>query len=319
MENTQKISTYILTGFLGSGKTTVLNHLLEREKGKRNFVIENEFGKTSVDGALVKKNFNRLFELNNGCICCTLDAELIEVLAQLIQSEHQPDQLFIEASGVADAGMLASVFKREDVMQYFELSQVICLVDAENFEDRIKEVPEMYRQLVAADLILINKCDLVQASYASKLHPTIEKLNPFAIVSGVINGAFNFGLLGRKSDFNFSKGLPSSIEVKANGHRMKSISVQVPTPVDRDKLYTALTMTLFLHYHQVYRIKGFVRFEDEPGLVLVQSTGNKLTFKACPEMVKETELVLVFIGRDIERPGIERILNRLWSTNEIDR
>lgn len=319
MENPHKISTYILTGFLGSGKTTVLNHLLEREKGKRNFVIENEFGKTSVDGALVKKNYNRLFELNNGCICCSLDGELIEVLAQLIQSEHQPDHLFIEASGVADAGMLASVFKREDVMQYFELSQVICLVDAENFEDRIKEVPEMYRQLVAADLILINKCDLVQASYARELHQTIEKINPFAIVTEVINGAFNFGLLKGESDFNINKGLQSSKEVQADGHRMKSIAVEVPTPVDRDKLYTALTMTLFLHYHQVYRIKGFVKFVDEPHPVLVQSTGNKLTFKAWPVQEENPELVLVFIGRDIERPGIERILSRLLRANEIDR
>ncbi len=311
MNNLKKIPTYILTGFLGAGKTTALNHMLAKERGKRNYVIENEFGVTTVDGALVRKNYNELFELNNGCICCSLDAELMEVLAQLVQADKRPDQLFIEASGVADAGMLASVFEREDVKEYFDLIQVIAVVDAENVEDRMGEVSEIYRQLVAADLIMVNKCDLVQASYLYRLHELLRRINPFAEIRDVIQGKMPFGLKRERpsSDSAALLSLPEK-EVEA-GHRMKSISVEIPNPIDKDKLYTALSMTLLLHYHQVYRIKGFVRVKGEQHPFLVQSTGNKLSMERVEFEGKAPKLVLVFIGRGIERKGIERILDRV--------
>jgi G3E family GTPase len=312
------IRTFILTGFLGSGKTTLLNHLLDTEKNRLNYVVENEFGKVSVDGALVAKNFNQLFELNNGCICCSLDGELVEVLAQLIQAEQQPDNLFIEASGVADAGQLASIFKRDDVMKYYHLQQVICMVDAENFEDRIEEIPEMYRQIVAADLVLINKCDLVQQAYLEDLKSIISDINPFAKIVRSEFGIFDLNILN-ETDLNFSRELVQE-EVEAKpGHRMKSIAIEVPHEFERSQLYVSLSMTIFLHYHQIYRIKGFVKLKGEEKPVLVQSTGNKLTFTSYPEQEKNPLLMLVFIGRDIERKGLERILGRVSNAEKIDQ
>jgi len=306
-----KIKTTLLTGFLGAGKTTLLNELLQRENGKSNYVIENEFGKVSVDGALVKKNYNQLFELNNGCICCSLDNELVEVLSQLIRSENPPENLFIEASGVADAGMLASLFKRDDVMQFFDLQKIICLVDAENFEDRALEVPEIYRQLVAADLIVINKCDLVQESYTLGLKKKIKQVNPFASIINSINSKFDSIFLQDMPLNRMPLTVPQIDPDTPTKHRMKSIAIAVPFPVDRGQIYAALSITLYLHYHQVYRIKGFVRLIGDPTPVLVQSTGNKLTFSSHNVGEIPPETVLVFIGRDIERPGLERILNRL--------
>ncbi|TVP44968.1 MAG: GTP-binding protein [Mongoliibacter sp.] len=310
MQKPEKIKVVILTGFLGSGKTTLLNNILASEKDKLNFVIENEFGKVSVDSTLVQKNYNQLFELNNGCICCSLDAELIEVLTQLIKAERQPDCLYIEASGVADAGMLASVFKRDDVMKFFDLTQVICLVDAENFEDRIKEVPEMYRQVIAADRILINKSDLVQSKYISELEAKLKSLNPFAGIESIVNGQFDVNNIPKSTMSNFSKiDQFGSIETTA-GHRMKSIAIAVPEAFDRDQLYAALSVTLYLHYHQVYRIKGFVKLEGEENPVLLQSTGNKVTFTS-QSPIESQKYFLVFIGRDIERKGLERILSQI--------
>lgn len=312
----ERINTIILTGFLGSGKTTLLNHLLENEKGKLNYVIENEFGKISVDGTLITKNYDQLFELNNGCICCSLDGELVEVLAQLIQADVSPDNLFIEASGVADAGQLASIFKRDDVMKYFHLQQVICMVDAENFEDRINEIPEMCRQIVASDIVLINKCDLVQQPYMEVLKNIISNINPFAKIEKSEFGIFDLNLLNVISDLNFSKELIKE-DISKPVHRMKSIAIEIPQEFDKSQLYVALSMTIFLHYHQIYRIKGFVKLEGEEKPVLVQSTGNKLNFTSYPDQENTPPLMLVFIGRDIERKGLEKILNRVSHYDKI--
>lgn len=312
------IKTFILTGFLGSGKTTLLNHLLKNGKGRLNYVIENEFGTISVDSSLVARNYNQLFELNNGCICCSLDGELLEVLAQLIQADIQPDNLFIEASGVADASQLASVFKRDDVMKFYHLQQVICLVDAENFEDRIEEVAEPYRQIVASDLVLINKCDLVQASYVEGIKNIISGINPFARIVKSEFGFVDPDVLNENSDLNVTKALLNEKALEKAVHRIKSIAIEVPKEFERRALYASLSTTIFLYYHQIYRIKGFVRLEGEEKPVLVQSTGSTLTLTNYSDQEKDPPLVLVFIGRDIERKGIERILNRAAPTETID-
>jgi len=300
------IHTYILTGFLGVGKTTLLNRLLSSKTNKINFIIENEFGNVSIDGALVEKNFTELFELNNGCICCSLDSELVEVLAQLIQSEKMPDNLFIEASGVADAGMLAAIFKRAEISKFFELKSIICVLDAENFEDRLAEVPEIVRQIIAADIVAINKCDAVSTPSAEELEAKVLSIHPFAKVQKISFGKLELS----DNEINFSQfGLRHQVNqfnLPEAGHRMKSIVIPVPFALDRVKLYSILSMQLFLHYHQVYRIKGFVKFKGEEKAVLVQSTGKNVTFSEVKE--NPPELVLVFIGKDIERKGLERMI-----------
>jgi len=277
-------------------------------KNKLNYVVENEFGKVSVDNALIAKNYNQLFELNNGCICCSLDGELVEVLAQLIHTDPKPDNLFIEASGVADAGQLASIFKRDDVIEYYHLQQVICLIDAENFEDRIEDVPEMCRQIIASDLVLINKCDLVRETYVGVIKNTISNINPFAKIRTSIFGKFNFDILNDKDETHFFSNLLKENADIASGHRMKSIAIEVPNRFERKQLFASLSTTILLYYHQLYRIKGFVKLEGEERPVLVQSTGKKLSFTSCVENEKSLPLVLVFIGKDIERKGLERII-----------
>ncbi|MCH7412139.1 GTP-binding protein [Belliella sp. R4-6] len=313
--NKPKIKFTLLTGFLGSGKTTFLNTLLEQQKGKVNFVIENEFGSTSIDNALVKKNYNQLFELNNGCICCSLDTELIAVLEQMIMAENLPENLYIEASGVADAGMLASIFKREDIMKFFDLQSIIVIVDAENFEERVTEIPEITRQLVAADYIIINKEDMVQSSYISMIKRHISEINPFAKITSSKFGVIEKGFFDSTKNINEFNRLDFESRESKNGHGMKSIAIEVVNPFDKDKLYAALTVTMFLHYNQIYRIKGFAKIEGSDDIILVQSTGNKVSLTKHEYLEGEDpQPVLVFIGRNIERQGLERILRNLYST-----
>lgn len=303
----ERIKTYLLTGFLGAGKTTLLNHLLSYKTQEINYVIENEFGKNSIDSTLVTKNYNQLFELNNGCICCSLDGELIEVLAQLVHLETKPDNLFIEASGVADAGMLASIFQRDDVQKYFELRQVICVVDAESFEDRMEEITEPFRQVVASSTIVITKVDLIQPSYEIHLKEILQKINPLAsICTSMSLDSMDF----YRSNYAEFAPVDGVVPPVSEGpHKMKSIAIDVHEKYDREKLYATLSMTLFLSYHQVYRIKGFVQVTGEERPILVQSTGNKLSFSTA-NTVDSPPNVLVFIGKGIERKGLERILSQ---------
>ena len=134
-----KIDTYILTGFLGAGKTTILNELLKLFPHNTG-IIENEFGSVNIDGSLIVGKFNEIYELTNGCICCSLDNELYTTLHQIVKNNHSIQNLFIETTGIADVGNIASLLKKQDVSEYFKLKSIICVVDCEQILDQINEV-----------------------------------------------------------------------------------------------------------------------------------------------------------------------------------
>ncbi|MGY6557746.1 MAG: CobW family GTP-binding protein [Nitritalea sp.] len=306
-----RIPVYLLTGFLGSGKTTFLNTLLQRWEDKRVVVIENEFGSTSIDGALVSAAVNQVYELANGCICCSLDHELVEVLAQLIKPESRPDILVIEASGVADPGTVGAIFKREDVLQYFHLEKIIALADAENVADRLEETVEAGRQLVAADGIIINKCDAVHPDYLVEVQRQLARINPIA--------SFTFARYGQVPDTFLSQEVSRErllqqplAEEEAHTPGLKSMVFGFRKPFDRDKLSAVLSMRLFVSYAQLYRVKGFVDIQGQAHRWLLQSTGKKLTFVDMgpwPETLPR-QSALVFIGKGLERLAMQRMLDQ---------
>jgi len=306
-----KIKIFLISGFLGAGKTTFLNLLLEQYSGEKNFVIENEYGKESIDADLVRKNYNQLFEMNNGCLCCALDQELIAVLEELISLKEIPDNLFIEASGIADTGILSSIFRRDDILKFFELKKIITLVDAENIEDRFDEVLEAGRQVCAAELLIINKIDLVKKGFADELTKKLGLMNPFAKITSAINAEIDFSLVEEASPDNF----PYRIDQKfAHTSNMKSILMEFDVPFDLQKLYSALTVSLFLHYHQIFRIKGFLSLKDLEGRYLLQSTGKKISVSPHGQWqeVEEAQSKIVVIGKDIERKSLERIFKNAF-------
>jgi len=310
MESQSQINVYLITGFLGAGKTTLLNHLLTGLQGTRNVVIENEFGKASIDGNLIAKQYSQLYELNNGCICCSLDEELYDVLNILAFNEQRPDNLFIETTGVADAGTVAEIFKREDVGKVFKLKKVICVADAETVEDYITETEETIRQIVISDLIILNKTSFVSPEYVIKLEGLMASLNPFAEIILSADGKISLDALeGDRQEKTENIAEVSSDFTHTNVHKIKTVTYKTENVYYKDYLMHALNVSLMIHYKQIYRIKGFVKFEGSNEKVLVQSTGKRLTFENYGIWEAEDPVSeLVFIGVGLEMAAIQRIL-----------
>ncbi len=178
-----QVPVTILTGFLGSGKTTLLNHILTAEHGKRIAVIENEFGEVGVDQELVIGAEEEIFEMNNGCICCTVRGDLIRILGNLMKRKEQFDYILVETTGMADPGPVAQTFFVDDELQSkLTLDGIVTLVDAKHVWEHIDSSDEVKEQIAFADVILLNKIDLVPADDLERLEARIKSMNAAAKV-----------------------------------------------------------------------------------------------------------------------------------------
>ena len=178
-----KVPVTILTGFLGSGKTTLLNKILSEEHGKRIAVIENEFGEVGIDQALVIEADEEIFEMSNGCICCTVRGDLIRVLGNLMKRRDKFDYVLVETTGLADPGPVAQTFFMDDeIREEFTLDGIVTLVDAAHINQQLGRSDESEEQVAFADVLVLNKTDLVDDANLDDLEARLREMNRMARV-----------------------------------------------------------------------------------------------------------------------------------------
>jgi G3E family GTPase len=179
----KKIPVTVLTGFLGSGKTTLLNRILTENHGKRIAVIENEFGEIGIDQALVINADEEVFEMNNGCICCTVRGDLIRILGNLMKRRDKFDHILVETTGMADPGPVAQTFfVDDDLKELFSLDGIVTLVDAKHVQLHLEDSNECKEQIAFADVLILNKTDLVQERELDLLERRVKSMNSMARV-----------------------------------------------------------------------------------------------------------------------------------------
>ena len=166
----------IISGFLGSGKTTLLNHILKNQEGIKTAVLVNEFGEIGIDNDLIIEGSEDMIELNNGCICCSINGELLDTVSKVLERAETIDYLIVETTGLADPLPVAMTFAAGDLREKVRLDSIITLVDADNFDFNMKESSIAYSQILYGDILLLNKCDLVNKEKLDKVEKRINEI-----------------------------------------------------------------------------------------------------------------------------------------------
>ncbi len=208
MTTASKVPVTVLTGFLGSGKTTLLNRILSENHGKRIAVIENEFGEVGVDNDLVIGAEEEIFEMNNGCICCTVRGDLIRILGNLMKRREKFDHIMIETTGMADPGPVAQTFFMDDEIQtQLSLDGVVTLIDAKHVLQHIDDSDEVQEQIAFADVILLNKVDLVSSAELDVLESRIHGMNSVAKIHRTRDAAVEMDKILNLGGFDLDRAL----------------------------------------------------------------------------------------------------------------
>jgi len=166
----------IISGFLGSGKTTLLNHILKNQVGLKTAVLVNEFGEIGIDNDLIIEGSEDMIELNNGCICCSINGELLNTVSKVLERSEKIDYLIVETTGLADPLPVAMTFAAGDLREKVRLDSIITVIDGENFDFEINNTSVAYSQILYGDILLLNKCDLVKEEQLKKVEKFINKI-----------------------------------------------------------------------------------------------------------------------------------------------
>ncbi len=307
MKSSQQIPVTIITGFLGSGKTTLLNRILTEQNGDRIAIIQNEFGDIGIDNDLVIKKDDGLFEMQNGCICCTVINDLVDTLEKLKNRKNDFDRLLIETTGLADPipiaqTLLGSVLIQKD----FVLDGIVTIVDSFYIEDQLHSTPEAKKQILAADLLVLNKAELCDTEELDRVKMRLTGINDDAKVVVTNYSTIETDLLFGISLFNADRFWEIEKQVEKHEHHhhddeVTSLSIEIPGYIDLERLDAWLSMIGILGGNSIYRMKGILSLKDDDRRFVFQSVFSILKGQFGNEWQDGEERMnkFVFIGKKL--------------------
>jgi G3E family GTPase len=289
--SSDKIPVTVLTGYLGAGKTTLLNRILSEPHGKKYAVVVNEFGEIGIDNDLVVGVDEEVFEMNNGCICCTVRGDLVRILDGLMRRKGKFDGIIVETTGLADPAPVAQTFfVDENVGRKTRLDAVVTVADAKWLEDRLQDAPEAKNQIAFADVILINKTDLVSAAELDEVEARIRGINRYAKVHKTERAQVPLEEVLSRNAFDLDRILHLEPEfLQGDGHdhdhghgdghdhghhhhgglkhyhdeEMQSISLKSHRPLDADKFFPWVQDLVQKEGPNILRCKGILSFKND--------------------------------------------------------
>jgi G3E family GTPase len=330
----EKIPVTVLTGYLGAGKTTLLNRILSEPHGKRYAVIVNEFGEIGIDNDLVVGVDEEVFEMNNGCICCTVRGDLVRILDGLMRRKGKFDAIIVETTGLADPAPVAQTFFiDENVGRKTKLDAVVTVADAKWLNERLKDAPEAKNQIAFADVILINKTDLVSPEELSDIEARIRGINPYAKLHKTERAKVPLDAVLGRNAFDLDRILDLEPDFLGgddhdhhhhhnhnhdhghdhdHGHgglkhyhdeEMQSIALRTDKPLDPDKFLPWVQDLVQKEGPNILRCKGILAFKDDDqrfvfqGVHMILDGDHQRPWKAG----EKRDSRIVFIGRNL--PG----------------
>jgi G3E family GTPase len=333
----EKIPVTVLTGYLGAGKTTLLNRILSEPHGRKFAVIVNEFGEIGIDNELVVNADEEVFEMNNGCICCTVRGDLVRIIDGLMRRKGKFDAIIVETTGLADPAPVAQTFFMDEAVgAKTKLDAVVTVADAKWLKDRLKDAPEAKNQIAFADVILINKTDLVEPGDLSELEARIRGLNPYARLHRTERAQIALNeVLGRNA-FDLDRILdiePQFLEADEHDHDhhhhdhdhhghdhhrhgnglkhyhdedMQSVSLKTDKPLNPDKFFPWVQDLVATEGKDILRCKGILSFKDDPerfvfqGVHMILDGDHQRPWG--PNEKRESRII--FIGRKLPKEKI---------------
>ncbi|MEW6642610.1 MAG: GTP-binding protein [Pseudomonadota bacterium] len=340
-----KIPVTVLTGYLGAGKTTLLNRILSENHGKKYAVIVNEFGEIGIDNDLVIGADEEVFEMNNGCVCCTVRGDLVRIMEGLMKRKGKFDAIILETTGLADPAPVAQTFfVDEDVQTKARLDAVVTVADAKWLSDRLKDAPEAKNQIAFADVIVLNKTDLVSKPELAEVEARIRGINPYAKLHHTERCQVPLAAVLERNAFDLDRILeiePDFLEGDDghdhhhhdhdhghdhhdhhHGHGLKhyhdedmqSLSLRSSKPLDPNKFMPWLQALVARDGARILRSKGILAFKDDDDRYVFQGVHMMLEgdHQRAWKDGEPRESRVVFIGRDLPeqeiRDGFEKCI-----------
>ena len=303
----------VLTGYLGAGKTTLLNRILTHEHGKKVAVIVNEFGEVGIDNQLVIDADEEIFEMNNGCICCTVRGDLIRIIGNLMRRRDKFDHLVIETTGLADpAPVIQTFFVDEEIQTQMNLDAVVTVVDAKHIWSHW-DSDEAQEQIAFANVILLNKTDLVESEQLEELEQRIRSMNGMVKIYHTQNSEINMdSILGVRA-FDLEQALeiePELLGEDAHEHdeSVFSFAIVEQGAVNLEKINQWVSELLQTQGPNIFRMKGILNVAGEDNRFVFQ--GVHMIFDGTPDRPWKQEETrqneLVFIGRNLDSEKLRR-------------